>query len=121
MPKQELKKLPPPPIAVEYYRTGDLYTFDKFQTSQRGLPEDQLRRPPCATLYDVFSNIRDDELEHVKTMTACEAWITGGPSPVPLGSATISIDNYEKEVQRTDEGREAWKRWSEYVNETLRK
>uniref|UniRef100_A0A7S4GJJ8 Alternative oxidase n=1 Tax=Eutreptiella gymnastica TaxID=73025 RepID=A0A7S4GJJ8_9EUGL len=118
---EELKKLPPPPIAVEYYRTGDLYTFDKFQTSQRGLPEDQLRRPPCATLYDVFSNIRDDELEHVKTMTACEAWITGGPSPVPLGSATISIDNYEKEVQRTDEGREAWKRWSEYVNETLRK
>jgi len=25
-----------------------------------------------SNLYDVFSNIRDDELEHVKTMTACE-------------------------------------------------
>lgn len=26
----------------------------------------------CSNLYDVFSNIRDDELEHVKTMVACE-------------------------------------------------
>lgn len=25
----------------------------------------------CSTLYDVFVNIRDDEGEHVKTMTAC--------------------------------------------------
>ena len=25
-----------------------------------------------SNLYDVFSNIRDDELEHVKTMVACE-------------------------------------------------
>ena len=26
----------------------------------------------CSNLYEVFCNIRDDELEHVKTMTACE-------------------------------------------------
>ena len=26
----------------------------------------------CSNLYDVFVNIRDDELEHVKTMVACE-------------------------------------------------
>jgi len=25
-----------------------------------------------SNLYDVFVNIRDDELEHVKTMVACE-------------------------------------------------
>jgi len=25
----------------------------------------------CSTLYDVFVNVRDDEGEHVKTMTAC--------------------------------------------------
>jgi hypothetical protein len=25
----------------------------------------------CRTLYDVFTNIREDEKEHVKTMTAC--------------------------------------------------
>lgn len=26
----------------------------------------------CSNLYDVFVNIRDDELEHVLTMTACK-------------------------------------------------
>lgn len=26
------------------------------------------RRPACGTLYDVFCAIRDDEVEHVKTM-----------------------------------------------------
>ncbi len=26
----------------------------------------------CRTLFDVFSNIRDDEAEHVKTMKACQ-------------------------------------------------
>ena len=32
------------------------------------------RSPPprCSNLYDVFVNIRDDELEHVKTMVACQ-------------------------------------------------
>lgn len=30
------------------------------------------RRPDANTLYDVFCNIRDDEGEHVKTMSACQ-------------------------------------------------
>ena len=57
------------------------------QPPQQGKAESELRRPPCSTLYDVFKNICDDEMEHVKTMTACEAWIVGGPSPVPLAPA----------------------------------
>ena len=60
-----LRSLPPPPIAVNYYKTGDLYLFDAFQTSRIGMPS--LRRPPCDSLYDVFRNIADDEMEHVKT------------------------------------------------------
>ena len=28
-------------------------------------------RLPCSNLYDVFTNIKGDEEEHVKTMTAC--------------------------------------------------
>ncbi len=28
------------------------------------------RRPDCNNLYDVFVNIRDDEIEHTKTMHA---------------------------------------------------
>lgn len=62
-----LKSLPPPVCALEYYRGGDLYMFDAFMTTKKEMP----RRPACNTLYDVFVNIRDDEGEHVKTMTAC--------------------------------------------------
>lgn len=41
----------------------------RFQTSSRNaIP----RRPRCETLLDVFVNIRDDEMEHVKTMVACQ-------------------------------------------------
>lgn len=64
----ELKALEAPPIAVNYYRDGDLYMFDEFQTSH--LPAE--RRPTINNLYDVFVAIRDDEEEHIKTMVACQ-------------------------------------------------
>lgn len=64
----DLKTQPAPAVAIRYYRDGDLYMFDEFQTSQP--PE--TRRPVIETLYDVFIAIRDDEKEHVKTMTACQ-------------------------------------------------
>ncbi|MEM9216741.1 MAG: alternative oxidase [Cyanobacteria bacterium P01_F01_bin.150] len=63
-----LKSQPAPQIAVSYYRDGDLYMFDEFQTAQ---PPAE-RRPIVDTLYDVFVAIRDDEMEHVKTMVACQ-------------------------------------------------
>jgi len=63
-----LKQLPAPRVARLYYQSSDLYMFDEFQTS---LPKGT-RRPVINTLYDTFSNIRDDEGEHVKTMTACK-------------------------------------------------
>jgi ubiquinol oxidase len=63
---------------------ADLYFFDSFQTSQ---PLESPRRPKVRNLYDVFKNICDDELEHVKTMKACqvsswrsEAWTGTGRS-----------------------------------------
>jgi len=64
----ELKTLPAPDIAVRYYRDGDLYMFDEFQTTH--LPN--IRRPQIDNLYDVFAAIREDEMEHVKTMVACQ-------------------------------------------------
>ncbi|KXZ53636.1 hypothetical protein GPECTOR_6g553 [Gonium pectorale] len=64
-----LKSLPPPLVAAVYYRSPDLYMFDSFQTSQS---VSNPRRPTCKSLYDVFRNICDDELEHVKTMRACQ-------------------------------------------------
>lgn len=63
-----LKTQPAPSIAINYYRDGDLYMFDEFQTSQVA----ELRRPEINNLYDVFVAIRDDEMEHVKTMVACQ-------------------------------------------------
>jgi ubiquinol oxidase len=64
----ELRAQPAPQIAIQYYRDGDLYMFDEFQTGQ--VPEH--RRPSVNNLYDVFVNIREDEQEHVKTMVACQ-------------------------------------------------
>jgi ubiquinol oxidase len=64
----ELKNLPAPQVAINYYLEGDLYMFDEFQTTRT--PEE--RRPRIENLYDVFVAIRDDEMEHVKTMVACQ-------------------------------------------------
>jgi ubiquinol oxidase len=64
----ELKAQPAPQVAINYYRDGDLYMFDEVQTT---LSHD-FRRPRVDNLYDVFVNIRDDEAEHVKTMTALQ-------------------------------------------------
>ncbi len=64
----KLKELPAPIVAINYYRDGDLYMFDEFQTSRP--PCD--RRPIINNLYDVFVCIRDDEAEHVTTMIACQ-------------------------------------------------
>ena len=40
-----LRSIPPPLVALNYYKSGDLYLFDEFQTSMRGQLEK--RRPPC--------------------------------------------------------------------------
>ena len=61
-----LKSIPPPLAAVAYYRGNDVYMFDSFVTSTP-----HPRDPPCNNLYDTFVNIRDDEIEHSKTMNAC--------------------------------------------------
>nr|QKY15004.1 plastid terminal oxidase (PTOX) [Polytomella parva] len=65
-----LKQIPPPMVALSYYRTKDLYLFDEFQ--QNPSETVQKRRPECSDLYDTFVNIRDDEFEHVRTMIACQ-------------------------------------------------
>lgn len=64
----ELKTQSAPQVAIDYYRDGDLYMFEEFQTT----PDHEFRRPKVDNLYDVFVNIRDDECEHVKTMTALQ-------------------------------------------------
>lgn len=66
--RELLAELPAPRVSRLYWNGPDLFLFDEFQTSRpRGS-----RRPPCETLLDVFTNIRDDEAEHVATMAACQ-------------------------------------------------
>lgn len=52
-----------------YVSMQDLYYYEQFQSSKFGAEQP---RPKCESLYDVFSNIRDDEGEHVKTIKACQ-------------------------------------------------
>ena len=94
--KELLKSLPPPIEALEYYNGNDMYLFDEFQAQILTIYSTELlvgfkwnraltfgnaiqtgraprsRRPQIRNLYDVFCNIRDDELEHVKTMFQCQ-------------------------------------------------
>eukprot|EP01038_Epipyxis_sp_PR26KG_P005319 gene5319-7384_t len=63
-----LKSMAAPVVAKNYYESVDMYVFDEFQTDRpRGS-----RRPQIHSLYDVVCNIRDDEREHVATMSACQ-------------------------------------------------
>jgi len=94
--KELLEALPAPEIAKKYYEAEDLYLFDEFQTTTMSSTGEivslrldtssdsessdeetkknrlSVRRPKIETLYDVFSNICEDEKEHVGTMSACQ-------------------------------------------------
>jgi len=78
--KELLKTLPPPVEALEYYNGNDMYLFDEFQTGR----SPRSRRPQIRNLYDVFCAIRDDELEHVKTMFQCQTALETLESPNEL-------------------------------------
>lgn len=68
--KELLEKLPPPAVAAAYYLGSDVFMFQSFQISKEA--QESPRVPTCNSLYDVFINIRDDEVEHAKTMVACQ-------------------------------------------------
>jgi ubiquinol oxidase len=71
--EEYLKQQPAPQIAIEYYTNpNNVYMFDEFQSHNFGDCHPPRRRPVINNLYDVFMAVRDDELEHVKTMTALQ-------------------------------------------------
>jgi hypothetical protein len=57
----QLKRLPAPKIARQYYINEDPYLFDMDSALARGPTSASPRMPPCETLYDVFTNILEDE------------------------------------------------------------
>ncbi len=76
--EDELKSTKPCKVAKEYYLCDEtqMYLFDEMHICAGNKPgQDNLknigvskRRPKMDNLYDVFVAIRNDELEHVKTM-----------------------------------------------------
>ncbi|CAM9311168.1 unnamed protein product [Discosporangium mesarthrocarpum] len=90
-----LKSLPPTTQALDYYTAGDMYLFDEFQTARPAYS----RRPIIRNLYDVFRNIRDDEMEHVKTMFACE----GGEKFVVSPNVAIISPPWALDAENGDE------------------
>lgn len=68
-----LKEMPPSNAAVEYYTLGTADPFyAEFQTAAMAGGHN-IRRPGenMTSLYDVFSAIQCDEMDHVSTMDAC--------------------------------------------------
>lgn len=64
--EEYLQSQPAPMAARKYYTGDDLYMFDAMHFDDNG--QRGIRRPKMETLYDAFSAVRDDEMEHVKTM-----------------------------------------------------
>merc|ERR1719354_387328 len=71
----KLKDLPPSLVAVEYYTIGlSDPMFGEYQTATVSDPDrGDVRKPgtDMRSLYDVFVAIRNDEGDHVYTMTSC--------------------------------------------------
>jgi ubiquinol oxidase len=68
--EEMLKSKPVPDIARKYYELDNPFLFDLFCTVKDRDKDGQfsLRRPKLESLYDVFTNVRDDEKEHWKTL-----------------------------------------------------
>ena len=69
---EELKLQDPTPTALAYYQEDKLYVFNSIHNSDVDFEVLDRSRPRIETLYDVFKAIRDDEMEHVKTMSAMQ-------------------------------------------------
>ncbi|KAK4534132.1 hypothetical protein CDCA_CDCA01G0157 [Cyanidium caldarium] len=115
---ERLRNLPAPEIAMRYYATDNLFQFGEHAVLGG---EGKMRtRPPVASLYDVFVNIRDDEDEHVRTMVACQDY-----DKVARLSSSPHLRQVAKESAEIGDGsghlpgeasRSAWKAWADRVN-----
>lgn len=72
--EEKLKALPPSLAAVEYYTIGvSDPMFGEYQTASVADPTRGIRKSglDLRSLFDVFVAIRNDEGDHVQTMTSC--------------------------------------------------
>jgi len=98
--EDRLKNQPVPDVARKYYEVDNPFLFDLFCTVKDKTDTEagtySQRRPQLESLYDVFTNIRDDEKEHWKTlcnlvqyddMNAVDASEIRSTTPAPAATA----------------------------------
>eukprot|EP00242_Pyramimonas_sp_CCMP2087_P011904 CAMPEP_0198203624 /NCGR_PEP_ID=MMETSP1445-20131203/6933_1 /TAXON_ID=36898 /ORGANISM="Pyramimonas sp., Strain CCMP2087" /LENGTH=378 /DNA_ID=CAMNT_0043875089 /DNA_START=40 /DNA_END=1176 /DNA_ORIENTATION=+ len=105
----KLRQIPAPKIAQEYYKHGDLYMFDADSEFVRDATGSEVRRPPVDNLYDIFTNILDDEWEHVKTMVMCQDYDSVEELMSGTGNDTEVSDASDEKRQAV---RAKWKTWA---------
>jgi ubiquinol oxidase len=101
--EDELKQTPACGVAVSYFQLGDLYLFDEFQTNiydglKSSSEQNEIRRPKIKNMYDVIMNVRNDELEHVKTMSFCQK-----PGNLLRSSSTVRAQMKAKELCNSED------------------
>jgi hypothetical protein len=69
----------------------------------------EIRRPPVDNLYDIFTNILDDEWEHVKTMVMCQDYDSVEELMGGTGNDTEVSDASDEKRQAV---RAKWKTWA---------
>lgn len=73
---------------MQYYCAEDMGLFDTMHISPEAVAAP--RRPQIASLHDVFITIAQDEIEHQKTMGACQ-------DPVKVGrSASHALSDKQR-------------------------
>jgi ubiquinol oxidase len=66
--EKELMIRPAPRLISDDAQEEDFFLLDEFQIDDKTAEH----YPPITNLYDVFSTIRDQEMEHIKMMQACQ-------------------------------------------------
>lgn len=99
-----LRALPAPEIAEIYFRDF-MYYFEEFQM------DEHVRRPEIHNLYDVFQNIMLDEVEHVKTMTACREQAQFS-KPIRYKGRSVRARSRSLKKPMTQDQRDVfWRKW----------
>jgi ubiquinol oxidase len=101
-----LRALPAPEVAHVYFNDF-IYYFEAFQ-----MDSEAVRRPTINNLYDVFDNIYRDEVEHVKTMTACREYTSDGKPLQYKGRDLRTKSRGSRKPMSAEERRSFWRKWT---------
>ena len=116
--KEKLLAIPAPEIAVKYYSSNKLYLFDNYNKHteynndcltnnvNENNHENDNGIVECNNLYDVFSNIKKDEIQHVITMKECQKFINNESKKLTKNDEIIDIN---------DKNQNKLLKWNEWI------